>query len=249
MSVGIAIRGIEVGRNVANAIRNSRLFNNQRSTTVTRGDKTASIEIASDISDIATTIGGASSNVLNRTLNGGGLTIPNPTSGAGLVQAIRDGANLSKTIAEGLKSQTLAVESIAEIFASMLANKVDLLSSINLTLVAIGHELKAMREMREEENISNLPLKHISLEKVLFQMYGVTPDGEPLTDTEGNQIIPEYAKAKANAENFIGNRDENEMDYSGAEELFNDDKSDFNILSKILENAFSGIDTTKIDKV
>lgn len=248
MALSILVKKPEIGVAVFNTIRNSRLFKNQKSTTVTKGDKTSTIEIASDITEIATTIGGQSSNVVTRELNGSSLSVPNASSATNLINVLRDGSAISKSISEGLKSQTLALETIAEILASSLANNTELLSSINVTLVALGHELKALREMKEEENYSNLPLKHISLEKVLFQMYGVKPDGETLTDSEGNQIIPEYSKAQKNAESHIATRDENNMDYSGAEELFDDDNSDYNILTEILKNTVNGIDISKIDK-
>lgn len=79
--------------------------------------------------------------------------------------------------------------------------------------------------------------------KESFNFFGDSTGFEKLLDSEGNEIIPSQIKAKSDAENYLDKKNENMMDYTGIETIFDDDNNE-NLLSSILNNVLN-YDTSK----
>lgn len=211
--IRLGIIGYEAGTYVYNVLRNSRLFKNEKILTVSNETKKTNIEIASDVTTLAGQIAENGVQKITRDLVGSDVTVPNLSQNPTLIQSLIDGNNLAKSISNSVKNQTVALETIAEVLTNSLAVHYDLMTTLNLGVVAMGNELKAIREIKSETATYQTPLNILNMEKSLFETYGVNTENQFIKDSEGNNIIPMHEKAKYHAEKRIDEEKMNKFNW------------------------------------
>jgi hypothetical protein len=114
---------------------------------------------------------------------------------------------------DGLANIADQLEIIGNIFNSFLSNSTSNSLTLNMTLLSIAENLKTLVELKQLEADYTLPNSILKLDELIFNMYGIKPDGTIPVGTDNLPVSPLEDKALLNREKHIEEKRSNKTDH------------------------------------
>ncbi len=169
---------------------------------------------------------------------------PNTSNGTSLLSHIARKNNLMQE-ANDLARQLLRRKDIElEIITSRMAMDYDLATARTLAIEGLGTEFKHFREFNEAKGF-------LDIDKLNFDLFGLTTDGVQIKNSDDEFIIPLHDKAKKDSEKAIETKAMNKMeiDESMIDKMFDiDNVNPFNSLLEEAQEFLTNMNTSLYEK-